>query len=257
MSTRPLLVPGLVSITFRALTPEQIVARAQAASLHAIEWGADVHIPPGQVARAREVAALTRAAGLQISSYGSYYKATVEPDSFTAILRSAVALGAPRIRVWAGPRDAEAADAAERIAVAEDLRRIARLAASEGLRIALEFHSGTLTSRADSAAQLLGQLDGEGVDSYWQPRPTATEDEVRNDLAALAPWLCHAHVFQWTPTYERRPLAEGSDAWPRYLRTLADQGRPMHVQLEYVPHDDPECLKTEATTLRGWLDLLA
>ncbi len=249
----PLLIPGLVSITFRALKPEEIVERARRAGLRSIEWGADVHVPPDAPATARAVARLTAEAGLQVSSYGSYYKATLEPASFPAVLRTAVALGAPRIRVWAGPRDAAEADATERAAVADDVRRIARLSAAEGLRVALEFHANTLTSSAESAAELLQRLQGEAVDAYWQPRPGLDAAGNQSDLATLAPWLCHAHVFQWTPSYQRQPLSEGSAAWRVYLRQLAGLARPVQVQLEYVPDDDPSLLGREAGTLRGWL----
>ncbi len=39
---------GLCSVTFRALPPERIVALAAAAGLDVIEWGGDVHVPPGR-----------------------------------------------------------------------------------------------------------------------------------------------------------------------------------------------------------------
>ncbi len=38
---------GLVSVTFRQLSPEEIVRVAREAGLTVIEWGGDVHVPPG------------------------------------------------------------------------------------------------------------------------------------------------------------------------------------------------------------------
>ncbi len=98
-----MLHAGLVSVTFRQLEPDHIVALAREARLASIEWGGDVHAPPGDERRARELGKMTREAGLQVSAYGSYYRLRdeVEEDApFEAVLASALALGAPRIRVW-------------------------------------------------------------------------------------------------------------------------------------------------------------
>ena len=247
------LSPGLVSITFRSLTPAAIIELAQKAGLHAIEWGGDIHVPPGDVAKAREVARQTTGAGLRVSSYGSYYRAGADPDSFRAILESARALAAPRIRVWAGQQDASKTAPGDRAAITADLRRIARLAAGEGIRIALEFHGGTLTSEARSAAALFTDLAGEAVDAYWQPRVGASVPEALSDIAILSPWLCHAHVFQWNGIPDRFPLEDGAHAWPAYLHALSQLSRPVEVQLEYVRQDDPEQLLCDAACLRCWL----
>ncbi|MFN2155934.1 MAG: sugar phosphate isomerase/epimerase, partial [Anaerolineae bacterium] len=93
---------GLVSITFRQLSPAEIVARAAQAGLEAIEWGGDVHVPHGDVDAARTVRRTTEEAGLQVAAYGAYYRVGhEEPCPFADVLESAVALGAPLIRVWA------------------------------------------------------------------------------------------------------------------------------------------------------------
>ena len=105
--------PGLVSITFRGLTPQQIINGAVDAGVEGIEWGGDVHVPHGELATAREVAERTRDAGLAVSSYGSYYRFNESDVQFSHVLATAVALGAPVIRVWAGRQGSADADAAE------------------------------------------------------------------------------------------------------------------------------------------------
>jgi sugar phosphate isomerase/epimerase len=247
----PGLIAGLVSITFRALEPAAIMALAQRCGLRAIEWGADVHVPPGDLARARLVAQQMSGSGLLVSSYGSYYRAAREPESFADVLRAAVALGAPRIRVWAGSLDAEKASPEERLAVVKDLRRIVALAAREDVRLAVEFHGGTLTSNAGSAVALLDEVPD--CDTYWQPRVGVSPEAALADLVALAPRLCHAHVFHWGADGARHALADGVDAWPRYLRVLSALKRPLHVQLEYVKGDQPEQLVADAATLCAWI----
>src|SRR4051812_3410864 len=137
---------GLVSITFRALPPERVVELVRQAKLDAIEWGGDVHVPHGDVARAREVRTMTLDAGLAVAAYGSYYRAAVsESDGppFARVLESAVQLAAPTIRVWAGNRASADASADDRQRVADDLRRIADLAAAANVTVSLEYHANT------------------------------------------------------------------------------------------------------------------
>ena len=57
---------GLVSISFREERPETILREAADAGLSGIEWGGDVHVPPGDLDTARSVARLTAGAGLQV-----------------------------------------------------------------------------------------------------------------------------------------------------------------------------------------------
>jgi len=115
------MVPGLVSITFREFTPEKIISLCQANNLHAIEWGGDIHVPHGDLDVARQVGDQTREAGLSVSAYGSYYRlASSEGPGFSQVLASAVSLGSPVIRVWAGGRSSADADPSYRLDVRED-----------------------------------------------------------------------------------------------------------------------------------------
>ncbi len=95
-----MLTPGLCSVTFRQLDPPALLDLAARAGLAAVEWGADVHVPVGDLATARDVAARTADAGLAVASYGSYWRAG--PEDVGPVLATARALGAPRVRVWAG-----------------------------------------------------------------------------------------------------------------------------------------------------------
>ena len=47
---------GLCSVTFRSLPPREVVRVAAEANLDGIEWGADVHVPVGELATAEDVA---------------------------------------------------------------------------------------------------------------------------------------------------------------------------------------------------------
>ncbi|MBX3051425.1 MAG: TIM barrel protein [Caldilineaceae bacterium] len=248
---------GLVSITFRKLSPRQVVDLIVQAGLDAIEWGGDVHAPHGDVAKAQEVAQMTADAGLAMPTYGSYYRVGHRADvPFSDVLVSAVTLGTPAIRVWAGKVGSAEADAAYWNAVIADSQRIVDLAATEGIAIAYEFHGNTLTDSAESARRLLEAVDRPTLRSLWQPPKGATVEENRAGIDTIAPWLSHIHAFSWRMEEGqtiRLPLADYTNAWKEYLARIDALGGERYVLLEFVRNDDPAQFLADATTLRGWL----
>jgi len=259
------LATGLVSITFRQLAPAEIIALVVQAGLTGIEWGGDVHVPHGDAARARLVRQQTDAAGLHVAAYGSYYRVGhSESGPFDAVLASAVAVGAPLIRVWAGKQGAATADTAYWDTVVQDSVQIAELAASEGIAVAYEFHRNTLTDSYATAQQLLLRAAHPNLFTYWQPPWHATVAENLAGLAQLAPWLWHAHVFHWRwQDGVRLPLADGHADWRAYLRQIQAMASPPRdstiidttrfAMLEFVADDSPAQFLRDAQTLQQWL----
>jgi sugar phosphate isomerase/epimerase len=253
---RPL--PGLVSVTFRGLPPREIVDLVRRVRLAGIEWGGDIHVPHGDIGRAIEVGAMTRDAGLAVAAYGSYYhvgESEGEGLEFARVLETAVALGAPLIRVWAGRRGSADADPAYRDRVAAAARRVGAVAAAAGVRVAFEFHSGTLTDSTDSAVELMAATTEAGLLTYWQPPVGWTHADHLDSLARLLPHLAHLHVFHWLHTWERRPLAEGARPWLALLRAAAAApgGGPRWALLEFVRDDNPAQLAEDAAVLTEWM----
>src|SRR5690554_2417803 len=105
---------GLVSITFRQLSPREIVSLVKKSGLEGIEWGGDVHVPHGNLSVARDVAIMTEEEGLSVAAYGSYYRVGCEGQddvpNFEEVLETALELKAPLIRVWAGNKGSHEAD---------------------------------------------------------------------------------------------------------------------------------------------------
>lgn len=249
--------PGLVSVTFRSLSPEEVLRLMPAAGLECIEWGGDVHVPVGRLAVAGAVGRRTREAGISINAFGSYYRldeSEEKGESFAAVLETAVKLGAPAIRVWAGSRSKATEDPGHVRRAAEDAARIADLARAAGLVICLEYHPDTLTDSIESARRLLELTPNPGVYSLWQQPTGCSLAHGLESLRAILPRLRHVHVFHWEPDPSHRlALAEGADRWRGYLRLLADSGRNPDLLLEFLPGNSPALLRREADTLRNWL----
>lgn len=250
-----MLLSGLVSVTFRALEPEAIVKLAAEASLEGIEWGGDVHVPHGDIAKAAAVGRMTRLNGLQVSSYGSYYRAGCEGEElqlFRQVLETAAALEAPSIRIWAGTQGAAETGEDARLRIIESVRKMAEIAGREGIRLDFEYHSGTLTDSNASAVKLLKDIAMPNVGCYWQPPVGMDRQDCLDGLVNLIPWLSNLHVFHWL-RQNRRPLEEGRANWESYLGKASRVPGDRYCMLEFVQEDRVEQFLQDAAVLRAWL----
>lgn len=253
--------PGLASVTYRQLTADGVVRLAVEAGLEAIEWAGDSHVPHGDLAQADRVADLCDHAGVLVCSYGSYYRAGHD-DLETAddVVRTAVRLGAPNIRIWAGQvGSADSGDDVRR-RVADDVGGFAELASEQGISVSLEFHADTLTDTLESTLRLLDDVATRAgvIRPYWQPAVGIGIGDARRQVDSLLPLLTTVHVYAWTGEGVRLPLRAAEPLWRDVLTRLADatsdDGSERFALLEFVRDDDPGELRTEAATLREWLD---
>jgi sugar phosphate isomerase/epimerase len=245
---------GLCSVTFRSLPAAEVVRLSVAAGLDCVEWGADVHAPPSDPSALATVRTLTRDAGLRVASYGAYWRAGVHPlAQLRPVLSAAAALGAPRVRVWAGEVGTAQATADIWRDVARALRQAGDLALDHGLQLGLEFHGRTLTDTVESTVRLLELVDHAAVAPYWQPRLDDPPDVAVEGLRVLLDQVAAVHVFSWWPRDRRLPLADRADLWQPVLAELLARKPGTDLLLEFVPGDDPAVLAREAQTLRRWV----
>lgn len=253
-----MLKTGLLSITFRKLPAAEIVRLASENGLRGMEWGGDVHVPPGDLETAARIRALTESAGLEVFAYGSYYRteATADPETdFAPVLRSAIELGAPLIRVWAGTLGSEDLTDEGRKSLAVHSRQIADMAAEHGIKVASEYHGGTVTDTPESALRFMEEVDHPNYRTLWQPHNGASFETACQSLRDILPWVENVHVFHWWPTAaERHPLADGGDRWTAYLDLLRSSGRDHACLLEFVKDNSPGQFRSDAATLKKWID---
>ncbi len=254
---------GLVSISFRKLSVEAIIAAVAKARLDGIEWGGDVHVPQGDLAVAGAVGAMTRDAGLQVAAYGSYYRVGVSEAQnlpFEKVLASALALQTRTIRVWAGSQGSEATPIADRERIIDDARRIAAMAAAQRVTVAFEYHRGTLTDTRASARDLLQATRPAGLAAYWQPSVGWSHEEHLASLRDMLPYLANLHVFQWDATGKREELASGQSNWVDFLALLRTHAptlppQPRWAMLEFVKDDTLDQFMRDAAVLRRLLNV--
>lgn len=260
---------GLVSISFRKFSVEKILNMCEKAQLDCIEWGGDVHVVHGDVRLAGKVAKMSADAGIEIASYGSYYKAGFSETSpgnqlcFQKVLDSAAALGTKTIRVWAGHqvKSAEISDGQRKIIV-DDLLRIGEMAAKQNIKIGMEFHGGTLTDSNGSAIRLKNELpDGSNVDFYWQPEVGSSDSECLDGIKALVPRINNIHTFQWSLDNDanvvKNLLKNGTYRWINFLNKIAKDGKDHAAMLEFILDDSEENFYKDATTLKQIISQLS
>jgi sugar phosphate isomerase/epimerase len=266
---------GICSVTLAKKSVSEVIAIVKKAGLEGIEWWGKDHVPHGDIATAVKVKTLTEEAGLKVSSYGSYYQSGVseaEDLSFQSVLDTAVALGAPTIRIWAGNCDYGKADETLVEKVVSDTMRIADMAAKAGLTITFEFHGGTLTDNNDNAIKFASLVEHPAIFFSWQAPHGYTTEHCLEGLNGLLPRLSTIHVYHWTigsyekntvsetirplkypEDFHRHPLSDVADRWREYFKAVNSTGRDHFALLEFVKDDSPEQVIEDGKTLRKLL----
>ncbi|HPT86087.1 MAG TPA: sugar phosphate isomerase/epimerase [Bacillota bacterium] len=246
---------GLVSVTFRKLDIAGVVDAATRAGLGGIEWGGDIHVPHGNLEAAAAAAKLCKDAGLCCYSYGSYYRAGKSTDK-GAVIETALALGAPNIRIWAGTKGSADTTPTERAEIVADIAKFAEDANKHGLTVTFEWHGGTLTDDTDSALALLDELGHpQNVYLYWQPNQYRPLEYNLDALRKAAPYLLHVHVFNWDGP-KKYPLRNDGGVWKKYLDVIREHGKPSQshgLLLEFSHDDTVEAMLDDAEYLKSLL----
>ncbi|MEI6890627.1 MAG: sugar phosphate isomerase/epimerase [Pontiella sp.] len=255
---------GICSITLQQLKPEELVKLVKQAGLDAIEWAGNAHVQPGNLKLAAEVGKMTADAGLEVSSYGSYWKvldADGKPESFEPVLESALALGTKTIRIWAGHKPSDAVSEAERALILDGIRNALVAGEKHGVKLALEFHANTLSDSNYATQDVLDEIPHPNFFTYWQPVYWLTDPAYRLDgLKQLANRVLNMHVFHWMfspgagswgESTARRPLAEGAEDWASYFEVPLGANNDHYALMEFVRNDCPEQFLADAKILKG------
>ena len=95
-----MIIPGLVSVTCKDLSIEEIIDLCNRLNLKAIEWSENWYIDPNDLRRAKDIQEACRATGIDIVGYGSYF--FWAKDGYSSLVESRQSIGAPIVRIWGG-----------------------------------------------------------------------------------------------------------------------------------------------------------
>lgn len=242
---------GFTTITFREMSVDELIQLAKETNLTGIEWGGDVHIPPDSTTEfICDVKQKCTQAGLDVLSYGSYYRGLDDQD-FEPILNTASTLGAPIIRIWAGNKSPELVDDVFFNQLVQNIKNICDMAIKKGIKIALEYHDKTMTETKESALRLIQAVDKPNLYTYWQPNPKVSFEEHIAEIQLLMPWICTYHIFAWEHidgTNVRFPLDKHFDVWKKYLSNIALK-KNLNLILEHTKDEKREIFVDDTNTL--------
>ncbi len=242
---------GLVSVTFRGKNTDEIIALCKKNAVDVIEWGGDVHVPSGDYENAEKVGRQTRENGIEVFSYGSYYRLGEQKEwkeEFKKVLKTAVCLQCNYIRIWAGTVSSRNAENAYFQRLEEELKQICKMAAEKKMNIALEYHRNTLTEDWQSALRLIKETAEPNLFLYWQPNPDISHEERMNELCHLKEMICNVHTFFWEKGNIRKPLEDGVNYWKDYTHILKEKDIP--YMLEFVKDDEEKQFEEDMRVLQ-------
>lgn len=245
---------GVVSVSFRPNSVDEIIKAASEAELSLIEWGSDVHATAGDVSLAEKIKADSEKSGIKTVSYGSYFRVGVTPnEEFPKYLESAKALGSSVIRIWAY-RSVKATEGEEWEKVVADAKEICKMAEPYGIKVCLECHNGSITEDYKTALAFLKAVDHKLFGMYWQPNQLKSLEYNVEAAKALAAYVSCLHVFHFIDNV-KAPLSEGLSDWRKYLAIFKEAlgGKCIPAYLEFMPDDKIETLEREGATLNALL----
>lgn len=245
-----MIIPGMVSATFKDLSIDDVLSIMGKADLKVIEWSENHHIEAGNIAMAREVASKTADKGIDIAGYGSYYRLGKDMD-IRISLDTAAAMGCTQMRIWAGSKASADVGSDGRKALIDELNEALEIAASYGIILNLEWHKDTLTDTNESGLGLLKEVDNPWLRTLWQPTQALSFDQRAEGLGMVVPYLSYLHVYYWDET-GRRPFSDGIEHWRRYF-SLLDENSVYPALLEFVKDNTEEQFLMDAEALKGLL----
>ncbi len=242
---------GLVSVSFRSLSVDDIFSLLSAARLPLVEWGSDVHAPRDDKAKLEYVAARQKETGIKCSSYGTYFKLGVDPtEQLSEYIAAAKTLGTRVLRIWCGDKGYGSMTDAERDKMRSEAKKAAKTAEQADVVLCLECHGGTYTDCIEGALDIMQSADSRHFRMYWQPDQWKSVTENLDYAEKIAHYTENIHVFDWEGK-ARFPLSHGMQVWEKYLSCF---GGGQCLLLEFMPDNDPRSLAREAQTLREMIE---
>lgn len=244
---------GLVSISFRNHSPEEILSYAATSGLAFIEWGSDLHAPYHDIGKLQQIRHLQELYQVSCCSYGTYFRlGHTAIEELPLYIKAAKILGTNVLRLWAGRKKAADCTDEERDFLFAQCRLAAEIAEEHGVILCLECHRRSYTETKEGALEIMQAVNSPYFKMYWQPNPDLTCSENSEYISLLNPYISHIHVFHWTPE-ERLSLSEGFDDWKIYLSSLSGDHA---LLLEFMPDDCIDSLGNETKALHRMIESL-
>jgi len=239
---------GLVSVSFRNLTPMQILKAMNKAGLSVIEWGSDIHAPASDIKRLNEIKELQKEHSIACCSYGTYFRLGETPMAeLEDYINAAKILEADVLRLWCGNKSGDDMTSYERKKLVSECKAAAKIAENSGVTLCMECHKKTFTENCEDAVFLMNEINSPNFRMYWQPFQWQSTEENIINARKISPYAVNIHVFNWHGA-DKLPLADATEDWKKYLKEFPYS---CNLLLEFMPNGTIEELSTEAESLKN------
>ena len=244
---------GFTTVTLRQIKDiEKVVAVAADIGAECIEWGADVHVK--DIETAKRAKTLCDAAGIDICSYGSYYRVgSNDIAEWEKVCKIAAAMDAGVVRVWLGSKDSEKTDEATYSALVSEVKAMCEIAAEYGVTVCPECHGNTYNNNTDAFLKIQKDIACDNFKTYFQSRYRRKEYDL-DRIERTARYIDCVHVSYSEQLREQFPEINRS-----YINVLLDKlksvGYSKSILIEFtyysMQHGLVSCLKRDISKLKS------
>lgn len=202
------------------------------------QWHVSLEDLEEDAPRAREAA---ERYGLEIPSLGTSAD-TGDFEKIQRLMRGAVAMGAPMLRIGSAGYDGSTHYDELRETVIENYRTIEQMAADHGVKALIEIHSNTICPSASATMRILEHFDPEHLGAILDPGNMVIEgmESWRMAVEILGPYLAHVHAknMSWVRddegewTWENASLEDGIADFEAIIAALAEYDYQGYIDLE-------------------------
>lgn len=250
-----MLKTGLSSNAFKYLSVEQVIKIAIDANLDGIEWDGDIHVPRGDITKAKKVSILTRNAGLDVIGYTSNIIVGIDSqnfDKFRDVLWTAKALKTSVIRVYAGKKKLKyASDDYIKKFILES-KIYAEYVKKENMTISFNFEENSLMESNESALSLLERINHNNVFLNWKPSLDMGVKERVDGLKKLLSYIRCVYTF-YSQGSIIFPLIDGYNEWIKYIEILKKSENDIYLLITQFDKNESQQLNLDAKVLKDFV----
>lgn len=205
---------GFTSTSFRQIRDlEKIVRTARTAGADCIEWGGDVHVR--NLEDAKNAKKYSDAYGIEISSYGTYYRVgSKDKENWKYLCETAALMDCKSVRVWLGRKDSEKTSESEYLALVEDAKSMCEAAKNYGMIVCPECHDHTFNNNTDAFLKIREDVGEDNFRTYFQSRYKKQEYDL-DRIDRTLPFIENIHISFSERVREQFPCSD-----PAYIDRL-------------------------------------
>lgn len=248
---------GFTSTTFRPIKSlEKIVNIAKRSGVDCIEWGGDIHVT--DIESAQKAKNLCENAGIEISSYGSYYKVGCGDDKkWESICRIANTMGAKIIRVWLGEKGSKKTDDEYFEKILNDLIYICEEAEIYGLIVSPECHTNTYNDNTEAFLKIFKEFNEKGKTKNFKTYFQSKYKKLNCDLRRIEKTIDNIEIVHISYSEQMREqffFKKDSEYINKLLKKLKETGYDKTILLEYTYFSSPSFLIKDIKKLKKELE---